>query len=143
MRTTGHIVTSAGVSILSYLRYRSLGAALATFLSGWLIDLDHFVDYTKAHGFKFSWFHFNEAAHENYSGKLFLPLHSFELLALFFFLFRGPQRQPIRVGVTLSILTHLLLDQRYNPARKPLTYFLAHRIHKRFEAREILRTPRH
>ena len=32
--------------------------------------------------------HFNEAAHEHYSGKLYLPLHSYELVALFFFLCR-------------------------------------------------------
>ena len=138
MRTVHHIITSAGVSIATYHRYRSKGAAIASFLAGWLIDLDHVVDYVRAHGWKLSWFHFNEACHEKYSGKLYLPLHSFELLALFFLLFRGPARQPFRVGITLSILTHLLLDQRCNPARKPLTYFLAHRIHKRFDANELL-----
>src|SRR5207253_1272062 len=95
-------------------------------------------DYFRAHGCKLSWFHFAEANHEKYSGKLYLPLHSFELLALFFLLFRGGRRQPFRVGITLSILTHLLLDQRCNPSRKPLTYFLSHRIHKRFDAHAIL-----
>lgn len=138
MRTMHHIITSAGVGLATYSRYRSKGAAMASFLAGWLIDLDHIVDYVTAHGWKVSWFHFNEAAHEKYSGKLYLPLHSFELLALFFLLFKGPQRQPYRVGITLSILTHLLLDQRCNPSRKPLTYFLAHRIRKRFDANEIL-----
>ncbi len=138
MRTVGHIITSAGVSLATYSRYRSRGAAVASFLAGWLIDLDHIVDYVRAHGWKLSWFHFNEAAHENYSGKLYLLLHSYELLALFFLFFRGPERQPYRVGITLSILTHLLLDQRCNPSRKPLTYFLAHRIRKRFDANELL-----
>jgi membrane-bound metal-dependent hydrolase YbcI (DUF457 family) len=138
MRTIGHIVTSAGIATASYLRYRSRPAAIASFLAGWLIDLDHIVDYVRAHGWKFEWSRFHEACHEKYSGKLYLPLHSFELLALFFFFFRGPQRQPYRVGITLSILTHLLLDQRCNPDRKPLTYFLAHRIRKRFDAAEIL-----
>ncbi len=138
MRTVGHIITSAGVSLATYHRYRSPGAAVASFLAGWLIDLDHIVDYVRAHGWRLSWFHFNEANHEKYSGKLYLPLHSYELLALFFFLFRGPTRQPFRVGITLSILTHLLLDQRCNPDRKATTYFLAHRIRKRFDATEIL-----
>jgi hypothetical protein len=138
MRTVHHIITSAGVSLATYSRYRSRGAAIASFLAGWLIDLDHIVDYVRAHGWKLSWFHVNEAAHENYSGKLYLLLHSYELLALFFLLFRGPERQPYRVGITLSILTHLLLDQRCNPSRKPLTYFLAHRIRKRFDANELL-----
>lgn len=138
MRTLGHVITSAGVSLATYGRYRSTNAAVATFLAGFLIDLDHIFDYVKAHGWKISWFHFNEACHEKYSGKLYLPLHSYELLALFFILFRGPALQPFRVGITLSILTHLLLDQKCNPSRSPLTYFLAHRIQKRFDANKIL-----
>ena len=138
MRTLGHIITSVGVSLATYHRYRSPGAATASFFAGWLIDLDHIVDYVRAHGWRLNWSAFNEANHERYSGKLYLLLHSYELLALFYFLCRGPARQPFRVGITLSILTHLLLDQRCNPSRKPLTYFLAHRIHKRFDANELL-----
>lgn len=138
MRTLGHVITSAGISLATYHRYRCRGAALATFLAGWLIDLDHIVDYVKAHGWKLKWSAMNEAKHEEYSGKLYLPLHSYELLALFFFLFKGEGRQPFRVGITLSILTHLLLDQGCNPCRKPLTYFLAHRIRKGFNAEHLL-----
>ncbi len=138
MRTVGHIITSAGVASASYMRYKSKPAALATFLVGWLIDLDHLFDYVRAHGWRPNWQRFSEAAHEKYSGKLYLPLHSFELLALFFIFFRGPTKQPYRVGITLSVLTHLLLDQRCNPGRKPLTYFLTHRIRKKFSAQEIL-----
>ena len=138
MRTFGHIVASAGVGLASYAVHRSRPAALASFFAGWLIDLDHIVDYVSAHGWKPNWQRINEAEHEKYSGKLYLPLHSFELLALFFLLFRGPRRQPYRVGISLSILTHLLLDQRCNPSRTPLTYFLSHRIRKRFDAGQIL-----
>lgn len=138
MRTVGHIITSAGVAGASYYHYRSKPAALATFLAGWLIDLDHLVDYVKAHGWRPNWAKFSEACHEEYSGKLYLPLHSYELLALFFFFFKGGKKQPYRIGITLSILTHLLLDQRCNPGRKSSTYFLAHRIRKRFNAHEIL-----
>ena len=141
MRTFGHIVTSAGVGIASYMRYRSRPAAIASFLAGWLIDLDHIVDYVRAHGWKLNWSRVNEAEHEKYSGKLYLLLHSYELLALFFLLFRGPAKQPYRVSITLAVLTHLLLDQRCNPSRKPLTYFLADRIRKRFDAAKILGEP--
>ncbi len=138
MRTVGHIITSAGIGIASYARYRSRPAAVASFLAGWLIDLDHIVDYVRAHGWRLNWTRFNEASHEKYSGKLYLPLHSFELVALFFLLFRGPKRQPFRVGITVSILTHLLLDQRCNPGRKRTTYFLFDRIRKKFDAERIL-----
>lgn len=138
MRTVGHVITSAGVGLLNYQRYRSYPAAFVTFLVGWIIDLDHIFDYISAHGWRANWVHVNNANHECYSGKLILPLHSYELLALFFLFFRGGCRQPYRVGVTLSVLAHLLLDQRFNPGRKPSTYFLAHRIHKKFDAKAIL-----
>jgi hypothetical protein len=139
MRTLGHIITSAGVGLATYHRYKNPGAAVASFLAGWLIDLDHIVDYVHAHGWKPSWFHFNEAAHEHYSGKLYLPLHSYELIALFFFLCRQPDKHPYRVGITVSLLTHLLLDQKCNPSRRATTYFLAHRIRKKFEAKHLLK----
>lgn len=138
MRTLGHIITSAGVGLATYHRYKHPGAAVASFLAGWLIDVDHVFDYVKAHGWQLNWFHFNEARHEHYSGKLYLPLHSYELIALFFLLFRSPAKHPYRVGITLSLLTHLLLDQKCNPSRKATTYFLAHRIRKRFEAKHLL-----
>jgi hypothetical protein len=138
MRTWGHIVTSAGIGVASYVRYRSKPAALASFFIGWLMDLDHIVDYVRAHGWKPNWEKFCEASHEHYSGKLYLPLHSFELLMLFFILFRGPTRQAYRMSITLSVLAHLLLDQKCNPSRKPLTYFLYDRMRKRFDANQIL-----
>ncbi len=102
------------------------------------MDLDHIFDYVRAHGWKFDWGMLKEASHENYSGKLYLPLHSFELIALFFLLFKGKTRQPYRVGITASVLTHLLLDQKCNPSRRAGTYFLANRISKRFNASKIL-----
>ncbi len=140
MRTMGHIVASAGIGLASYAYHKSPPAAIASFLAGWLIDLDHIVDYVRAHGWTLNWAKFNEAAHENYSGKLYLPLHSFELLALFFMFFRGtPRLKPYRVGITVSILAHLLLDQKCNPSRGPLTYFLAHRIRHGFNAESILK----
>ena len=138
MRTLGHIITSAGIGLFTYHRYKSPGAGIASFLVGWLIDADHIFDYVKAHGWRPNWEKISEAKHEHYSGKLYLLLHSYELLALFFLLFKKPEKRAYRVGITLSVLTHLLLDQKCNPCRKPLTYFLAHRAYKRFNAGDIL-----
>jgi hypothetical protein len=96
------------------------------------------IDYVKAHGWQVNWTKLNEAKHEHYSGKLYLLLHSYELIALFFLLFRRPDKHPYRVGVTLSLLTHLLLDQKCNPSRKAGTYFLYNRIRRRFAVEHLL-----
>ncbi len=113
MRTLGHIITSAGVGLATYHRYKSAPAAVASFLAGWMIDIDHLFDYV-------------------------LPLHSYELLAVLWILLRKEHHRPYRNGITLSILTHLLLDQKCNPCRRPATYFLAHRIRQQFDATKIL-----
>lgn len=138
MRTLGHVITSAGIGLATYHRYKHPGAAIASFLAGFLIDLDHVVDYVKAHGWQVNWSKVNEAKHEHYSGKLYLLLHSYELIALFFLLFRHPEKHPYRVGVTVSLLAHLLLDQKCNPCRKAGTYFLYNRIRKRFAVEHLL-----
>ena len=138
MRTLGHMIASAGVGLFTYHRYKSTGAGLASFFAGWMIDVDHIFDIVKAHGWGASWENINEAKHEEHSGKLYLLLHSYELLALFFLFFRNPNKKAYRVGISLSVLTHLLLDQKCNPRRKPLTYFLAHRAYKKFNACDIL-----
>lgn len=138
MRTLGHVIASAGLGLATYQRYKNTGAALATFFAGWLIDVDHVFDYVKAHGWNLNWAKVNEAKHEDYSGKLYLPLHSYELIALFFLVFRNPQKHPYRVGITVSLLTHLLLDQKCNPSRKAGTYFLYNRVRKRFAVEHLL-----
>jgi hypothetical protein len=53
--------------------------------------------------------------------------------------FRGTRLQPYRIGITASVLAHLILDQKCNPSRSALTYFLAHRIRHRFDANLILK----
>ena len=139
MKTIGHIVASAGVGLFTYHRYKSVRAGVASFLAGWIIDVDHIIDYIRAHGWRPNWKRLQASGHEHYSGKLYLLLHSYELLFLFFVLWKNPRKRPYRVGITLSVLAHLLLDQKCNPRRKPLTYFLAHRMYKRFNSRDILK----
>ena len=141
MRTSGHIVVSALIGMVIYASYGELGPAIASFLVGTLIDLDHIIDYLYAHGKKWDWKKVNAAHHEKVSGKLYVPLHSYELMLLYFFLTIDPSLTPWRVGVTLSLLAHFLCDQFFNPNRKFSTYFLIHRIIHNFDTKKVLRHP--
>lgn len=142
MRTSGHIVVSATIGLFTYAIYGELGPALTSFLVGTLIDLDHIVDYLYAHGKKWDWKKINGAHHERHSGKLYVPLHSYELLLIFFFLTLSPELTPWRVGISLSVLAHFLCDQFFNPNRKFSTYFLLSRIIYKFDAEKILKNPK-
>lgn len=139
MRTSGHILVSAVIGTGTYIAYGEVAPAVASFLVGTLIDLDHIIDYIYAHGKKWDWKKINAAHHEKVSGKLYVPLHSYELLILFFLLMLGPDLTPWRVGITLSLLSHFLCDQFCNPGRKFSTYFLIHRIIHKFDAKKVLR----
>lgn len=141
MRTSGHIIVSAGIAMFTYASYGETGPAVASFLVGTLIDLDHIIDYIYAHGKKWDWKKINGAHHERFSGKLYVPLHSYELLLLFFFLTLSPDLTPWRVGISLSLLSHFLCDQFFNPNRKFSTYFLLYRIFHKFNTNKILSKP--
>lgn len=142
MRTSGHIIVSATIGLFTYGVYGELGPALTSFLVGTLIDLDHIVDYLYAHGKKWDWKKVNGAHHERHSGKLYVPLHSYELLLLFFLLTLSPELTPWRVGISLSVLAHFLCDQFFNPNRKFSTYFLLSRIIHNFDAEKVLKNPK-
>ena len=141
MRTSGHIAVSAVVGLITYAGFGEIGPAIGSFLVGTLIDLDHIIDYIYAHGKKWDWKKVNAAHHERVSGKLYVPLHSYELLLIFFLLTLDPTLTAWRVGISLSLLAHFLCDQYFNPGRKFSTYFLINRIIHRFDAKKILKHP--
>ena len=139
MRTSGHIIVSAGIGLVTYAAFGEVAPAIASFLVGTLIDLDHIIDYLYAHGKRWDWKKVNAAHHEKISGKLYVPLHSYELVLLYFLLTLNPALTPWRVGVTLSLLAHFLCDQFFNPNRKFSTYFLIHRIIHKFDTTKVLK----
>ena len=139
MRTSGHIAVSFVAAVVTYGFYGEILPAIASFLVGTLVDLDHIIDYIYAHGKKWDWKKINSAHHERVSGKLYVPLHSYELLILFFLLTLDPSLTPWRVGISLSLLAHFLCDQFFNPGRKFSTYFLINRIFHKFDANKVLK----
>jgi len=143
MRTSGHIAVSATIGLFTYGCFGEVAPAIGSFLVGTLIDLDHIIDYVYAHGKKWDWKKINAAHHERFSGKLYVPLHSYELLILFFLLTMDPGLTPWRVGISLSLLAHFLCDQFFNPGRRFSTYFLINRLIHKFEAKKLLKQKQH
>lgn len=131
--TTISVVLSAGV----YLFSRSAAAALSCFLSGILIDLDHFFEFFYKFGFKkLSLKTFFRAAHNHEYDKFFLLLHSYELAIVFWLVSIFLIKKPWAWAFALGFTVHLLADQYYNPCH-PLTYFLLFRIRHKFDGSRL------
>ncbi|MEW6713670.1 MAG: hypothetical protein AB1306_01070 [Nitrospirota bacterium] len=114
MTPSYHVVASTAISAILFLIFRSWGLAIASFISGVFIDLDHVLDYIFEHGLprdvkKF--FHFFYG--EKYK-KLTLILHGWEwlfLMAIVSWLTGWP---PWVTGLTIGWGQHMLFDRFYN-----------------------------
>jgi hypothetical protein len=113
--------------------------ALGSFAAGFLIDLDHLVDYWREYPFRFDVRHFFSTCNEYRLNKTYLWLHSLELLALLAplaFLLRSA----LLAGIALGAAQHLLFDHLFNRSY-PQTYFFFFRMRQGFENRKVFRIP--
>lgn len=139
MRPISHVLISGGVTAIFSLWARSWTAALACFLSGILIDLDHHLDYFLAR--KKLPFNYKKVVHflmnENYP-KVKVFLHSYELIALWWVAIFVFGLNYVWKGVAIGFTTHILCDVFANPL-KPSSYFLTYRILNRFERERLFK----
>src|ERR1043166_1287470 len=82
MMPGGHLATSLALSGIAYVSTGSLEAAAGCFAGGFLIDVDHYLDYIVFEG---QWrrpgpLHFLRYYFTYRPNKLVLPLHSLELM---------------------------------------------------------------
>ncbi|MBI2559971.1 MAG: hypothetical protein HYW14_02410 [Planctomycetes bacterium] len=115
MRPFKHFVVSTISGAVVYSLTGALSPSIACFLTGWLIDVDHFYDYIKVNGWNFS----VKGFFEHFDRSLNLTL-SF---------------------ATLGYIIHLLSDQFTNGV-SPLAYFLTYRVAKGFDKWSVLNTNR-
>jgi hypothetical protein len=150
MQAPKHVIASVIISALVWWWLRSSAAALACFLMGVLVDLDHVIDFLynsrrhlRIHRF-FAVFEFEIL--EN----IFVFLHSWEFALVWLaLLFCGPGvRQPVTLGLFIGFVTHLGLDNLFNRHSR-WAYFLLYRLRHGFAgkyyygAREYRRRLKH
>jgi hypothetical protein len=122
-----HLIASAALAAAFYAALHSLGASLALFAAGVLIDADHVFDYYlfkrrlelrpgKLNGFYARF------------GRIYVPLHSYELLAPLWLL--APQS--IALGATVGFLTHIAMEHAAYKMH-PLAYSALFRASRNFE----------
>jgi hypothetical protein len=115
MMPGGHLATSLALSGATYYITGSTEAAAGCVAGGFLIDVDHYLDYLV---FEKQWrrpspVHFLRYYFTNRPRTLVLPLHSYELMALLFALI-VVHPWPLLVGYWVGAAMHLIFDVLVN-----------------------------
>ena len=138
MKPTYHVITSAGIALGVQAATHSWPAALGCFLSGVLIDTDHYLEYWVIRK-KFP-FHYKDLAEfcfDKKVGKQYLLFHAYEYLFVLWFLIYLFSLGKVWIGIAIGLTTHILFDQWTNPIQ-PLFYFLTFRVQNEFDKTKIL-----
>ncbi|MEW6040484.1 MAG: hypothetical protein AB1633_03080 [Elusimicrobiota bacterium] len=114
MRLEAHIPISLAVSSAVYVVTKSPHTAVACFLSGILIDLDHFFDYFKSEGLKFDIRDFFHKCNNSLVKQYYLLLHSYELVLLLMLLALWLKSE-VMTGIFIGITSHIFSDIFYKP----------------------------
>ncbi len=148
MKPAGHIVASGALGLTLYAIKGDITPALSCFFAGWLMDLDHVLDWVKNLGLRrgvlsllnfdnhFNFESYEESKHEVI--HIYVFLHSWELIISFWGLCLLYTIAPVIIGVFLGFTLHLALDQISHELMSPLAYFFTYRIFHRFHVAAIL-----
>ena len=143
MRPFKHFVVSTISGAAVYSLTGALSPSIACFLTGWVIDVDHFYDYVKNNGWDFSVKRFVEYFEKSHPAPLgthlyfFFHAHEFAI-SLILICFLSKLNLTLSFA-TLGYITHLLFDQFTNRVF-PFAYFLTYRIAKGFDKWSISNT---
>jgi hypothetical protein len=143
MMPGGHLATSLALGAVAYASSGSLEAAAGCIAGGFLIDVDHYLDYLV---FEKRWRRPSPLSFLRYyfsysPKKLVLPLHSAEFMTilLLVILFHP---WPLLVGYWIGALMHLIFDVLVNgdnALKRPLLFYIfAYRAYFRFSAPELM-----
>ena len=138
-----HLATSLALSGVAYASTGSIEAAAGCFTGGFLIDVDHYMDYLvfekqwrRPSPVSFLRYYFTDSAK-----KLVLPLHSAEFMTVLFLVILA-HPWPLLVGYWVGALMHLIFDVIVNGdyalKRPVLFYFFGYRAAHRFAAEKLL-----
>ncbi|MCX6991892.1 MAG: hypothetical protein NT011_01990 [Kiritimatiellaeota bacterium] len=133
MQPSKHVIVSVLVSALVWWWLRSSAAALACFLMGVFIDLDHVIDFFYNHRRHLKFQRFFTAFEFEVLENVFVFLHSWEfaLVWLALLLSLPDARQPVALGLFVGFVTHLALDNLFNRHAR-WAYFLFYRLRHGF-----------
>ncbi|HSU87219.1 MAG TPA: hypothetical protein VLL56_00195 [Terriglobia bacterium] len=144
MMPGGHLATSLALAAATYQITGSAEAAAGCIAGGFLIDVDHYLDYLI---FEEQWrrpspVSFLRYYFTNRPRKLVLPLHSFELMTVLLAVILA-HPWPLLVGYWVGAAMHLTFDVLVNGEhelrRAVAFYFFGYRVYNRFTAENLMK----
>ncbi|MFZ2777959.1 MAG: hypothetical protein WAZ96_02015 [Candidatus Moraniibacteriota bacterium] len=116
-------------------------AAIFGFFGGFLIDLDHFIDYYLAFGLDWKWQYFEKGNQFLKSGNIYVLFHAWEyaiILMLLLFIVKNKYARTIILSLALGIFFHLATDVVIDDM--PIkSYSLNYRIAHDFKISQIVK----
>ena len=134
-----HVIISTVLTTMFTIWFKSWSGGLACFLSGIFIDLDHNLDYLIwKRKLPISYRKLIDFLKDDHDAKLYLFLHSYELLAALWFCIFYLDLNELWLGMAVGLTVHMACDEYYNPLR-PLAYFLTYRFSRGFNRRKLFK----
>ncbi|MFA5961782.1 MAG: hypothetical protein WC848_03825 [Parcubacteria group bacterium] len=109
------------------------------FLGGFLIDLDHFIDYFLAFGWNWQWEYFQNGYQFLKSGKIYVFFHGWEYVLIFLllvYLLKSKLAKTVFLALALGVFFHLVADVIIDDTPVK-SYFISYRISHHFDIQYI------
>lgn len=130
-----HFFVTLLVSFFIYWKYKKISLVIVVYAVGIFLDIDHLFDLLAAGG---NLSQISQGLYFSSSGKVYVILHSWELLIPWWIYIAYSKKYDLGWTVTLAFIAHILVDQLSYPTY-PLTYFISFRAMHNFNLGEIFK----
>ena len=138
-----HLLPSLAVGVAAWLLTGQQALVLVALATGWLIDTDHLLDWYLARRRDPRLSLAASTTSGDYfvkNGKIFLPLHSWELAVAWGFGWWLAGRWEVGITGTIAWVIHLGVDH-LSYRLNPLIYFLWYRLYVDFDINKLCKRP--
>ncbi|MCQ9207090.1 MAG: hypothetical protein NG740_04335 [Omnitrophica bacterium] len=138
MRPSYHAIISFSLGALLWFFTKSVYAGILCFLSGWLIDFDHVIEYALQYGFKnFKFKTIYQTCKLVLFDRLYLIFHAYEIMIILWVATIATKNIYL-LGISIGYSSHLIMDVITNPVL-PFSYFITRRFLKQFKIHELMK----
>jgi hypothetical protein len=136
-----HFILTSLAALFFWWRFKDKRLILFAFFFGFFIDIDHWFDYFMCFGPVINLkFFFNVSSYVYQSGKVYVLLHGWEFVFIFWllgsFLEKKFKIKGLSLTILFSYLFHLLWDN-FSFTHHPLGYFFIYRILNSFSLKSF------